>query len=403
MKIDTLITKTGEQFKNHNGSMNPPVHHQSTILFSTLQEYRDAKDGNSVYTNIEGRDCSYARSGNPTAHELEKTLASLETDHDIQTNGIKQCKSLLYPSGLISLSLTSIAFANATQHILVPNNIYPCFKTFIDTELRKTGVEITFYNPKINLKHIIKHNTSLIIMESPSSFTFEIIDIESVVQLAKENNIVTMMDNTWATPLFFKPLEHGIDISLYSATKYINGHSDVLMGVTHSTGEISDRLYQIYKNYGVTINAQDCYLVHRGLRTLPLRIERHQKNAIKVAQYLKRRPEVRKVLYPALHCSDQHELWKKYYTGATSLFSIVLDKKYSNKQLGHMINHMNLFAIGASWGGYKSLILTFHLDDYIIDGIQEKVTCIRIYCGLEDPEDLILDLDKAFLRLKKTC
>ncbi|MBQ4875021.1 MAG: PLP-dependent transferase [Rickettsiaceae bacterium H1] len=404
MKKDTLIIKSGLISNGYNGAINPPIYHLSTILFPTLQDYRDAQKGNSMHKGCyNDRDCSYGTVGSQTAAELGKALSALETENSQEYDKENRCKTLLYPSGLVALTLAAITFSESGKHILVSDNSYGPFRRFLEQDLIRMGVEVTFYNPEEKLDSLIKENTSLIMMESPGSITFEIADIEKIVTLAKKHNIVTVMDNTWATPLFFKPLEQGIDVSLYAATKYINGHSDVLMGVAHAKSKIFDLLYNTHKNYGIAINSQDCYLVQRGLRTLSLRVDRHQSNAMKVATYLETVPEVKKVLYPALPSFNQYQLWKKYYTGATALFSIILDKKYSDQQLGSMINHMNFFGIGASWGGYKSLILSFDLEKYHRNFNKYDTGCIRIFCGLEDPEDLIEDLKNAFIRLRKAC
>ena len=404
MKKDTLITTAGLEPESYNGAINPPIYHLSTILFPTLADYENAKNGNSIHNCYGKQDCSYGTVGSLTSNSLKKALTLLEIgNNNKEETEENKCRTLIYPSGLFALTLSAITFSSTGKHILVPDNAYGPFKRFAEQDLTRTGVEVTFYNPEEKIDNLIKENTSLIMMETPGSVTFEIIDIESIVKLAKEKNIVTVMDNTWATPVFFKPLDHGIDVSLYAATKYINGHSDVLMGVIHARGEIFQRLYNTYRNYGITTSSHDCYLVQRGLRTLSLRLDRHQSNAMKVAKYLETVSEVKKVLYPALTSSEQHKLWKKYYTGATALFSIILDKKYSEKQLGHMIDNMQFFSIGASWGGYKSLILSFDLDNSNRKFNKYNTSCIRIFCGLEDADDLINDLKNAFIRLKEVC
>ncbi len=397
MKKETLITTTGLDHKKYNGSVNPPVYHMSTIVFSKLIDYVNAKNEKSIYNSYNGRDCSYGSVGSITAQDLSKALSSLELDRE------DNCETLIYPSGLLALSFAAITFTSAGKHILVSDNAYLPFKRFIQNDLANMGVEYTFYNPEESLDNLIQNNTSLIMIENPSSVTCEITDIEAVVKLAKEHSIITVMDNTWATPVFFRPLEHGIDISLYAATKYINGHSDVLMGVSHAKGDVFKKLYQSYMRYGVAVNSQDCYLVQRGLRTLHLRLELHQESAMKVAKYLESVPEVKYVLYPALPSSSQYKLWKKYYSGATSLFSIILDKKYTFEQLAIMIDNMKIFSIGSSWGSYKSLVLSYDFDELCRKHNKYNTSCIRIFCGLENADDLIEDLDKAFVRLRNTC
>ncbi len=403
MKKNTLISRLGLNLNSYNGSISPPVYHCSTILFPTLADYYSAQKGQNMHSGYKQRDCSYGSVGSLTAHTLGEALAALEVESGENKSSEGGCRTLIYPSGLLALTLTVITFASAGSHILVSDHAYKPLRHFIEKDVMRMGVEVTFYNPEESLAALVKENTSLIMMESPSSITCGITDIEEVVKIAKANGIVTVMDNTWATPIFFKPLTWGIDVSLYAATKYINGHSDVLMGVSHARGKVFEQLYNTYKNYGITSNSSDCYLVQRGLRTLLLRLKQHQSSAIKVARFLETVPEVVKVCYPALPSFEQHLLWKKYYSGATSLFSFILDKKYSNEQLGYMINGMKVFGIGASWGGFKSLILIFDLDQSKREVNNYHSSCVRIFCGLEDPEDLIEDLQGAFNRLRELC
>ncbi len=401
MKQDTLITRAGLRTEKYNGAINPPIYQLSTILFPTISDYAQAQKGKNIHNGYEARDCSYGTVGSATASDLSEALSLLEVENHIDQSN--RCHTLLSPSGLVSLSMAAITFSKKDGHILIPDNAYGPFKRFITQDIAKWGVEVTYYSIKDDIEALVRDNTSLIMLESPGSITFEIADIDKIVKVAKANNIVTVIDNTWATPIFFKPLEYGIDVSLYAVTKYINGHSDVLMGAAHARGEVFECLYNTYKNYGVTVNSQDCYLVHRGLRTLNLRLERHQSTTMKVAEYLQTIPEVQEVLCPALPTFPQHHLWKKYFKGVTGLFSIILDKKYSQEHLGEMIDNMNLFGIGASWGGYRSLILPFDLDHYHREFNQYNTSCIRIFCGLEDPDDLIEDLEQAFGRLRKSC
>ncbi len=337
------------------------------------------------------RDYSYSNVGTPTVHYLSNALAEVEG----------RGQALIYPSGLFVLSFAILTFAKAGSHILVQDNSYYRVRRFVESELPKRGVKVTFYDPTQSITSLIRNNTSLIMIETPGSVTFEISDVEHIVKIAKEHKIITVCDNSWATPLLFKPLDYGIDVALYALTKYIAGHSDLLMGAVVAEGEIFKLLYESYKNYGVTVQSHDCYLAHRGLRTLHIRIKRHQSTAMKVAKWLEKHPKVKKVLYPALPSHPQHELWKNYFKGASSVFSIVLDREYLCEELSYMVDHMKIFSIGASWGGCDSLMLPInrtsmprsimHLD---YDG-----SFVRIFCGLEDPEDLISDLDAALARL----
>ncbi|QKX01734.1 cystathionine beta-lyase [Wolbachia endosymbiont of Cruorifilaria tuberocauda] len=394
MKEESLLVKAGRKFNDYRGSMNPPVYHSSTILFPTYMDYLNAANGKSIYDVINdgvSRDYSYSNVGTPTVHYLSNALAEIEG----------RGQALVYPSGLFVLTFAILTFAEAGSHILVQDNSYHRVRRFVENELPRRGVKVTFYDPRQNIASLIQSNTSLIMIETPGSMTFEISNIEHIVEVAKEHKIVTVCDNSWATPLLFKPLNYGIDVALYAVTKYISGHSDLLMGAVIAEGEVFKLLYDSYKNYGVTVQSYDCYLAHRGLRTLHTRIKRHQSTAMKVTKWLEGHPKVKKVLYPALSSHPQHKLWKSYFKGASSVFSIVLDREYSCKELSYMVDNMKVFSIGASWGGCDSLVLpidrksmsrsVMHLD---YDG-----SFVRIFCGLEDPEDLISDLDSALARL----
>ncbi|MDN5247867.1 MAG: cystathionine beta-lyase [Wolbachia endosymbiont of Tyrophagus putrescentiae] len=397
MKEKSLFIKAGRKFKDYNGSMNPPIYHSSTILFPTYRDYLNASNGESIYDVINdgvARDYSYSSVGTPTVHYFSNALAEIEG----------KGQALIYPSGLFALTFAALTFSKAGSHVLIQDNSYYRLKRFAENELSKRGVEVTFYDPTKSITHLIRDNTSLIMIETPGSVTFEISDIEHIVKVAKEHGIVTVCDNSWATSLLFKPLDHGIDVALYAVTKYLAGHSDLLMGAMIAEGEIFKLLYESYKHYGVTVQSYDCYLAHRGLRTLNVRMKQHQETAMKVAKWLEIHPKVNKVLYPALPSHPQHNLWKHYFKGASSVFSIALDQEYSLEELSNMVNHMKIFSIGASWGGCDSLILPIDRKSMARSIMQSNHggSCVRIFCGLEDPEDLIEDLDSALARFESS-
>lgn len=396
MKEKSLLIKAGRKFKDYHGSLNPPLYHSSTILFPTYQDYLNASNGESIYDVIGdgiARDYSYSSVGSPTVHYFSNALA------EIEGNG----QALIYPSGLFALTFAILTFTKAGSHILIQDNSYYRLKRFAEKELLTKGVEFTFYDPTQDISNLIRDNTSLIMIESPGSITFEISNIDHIVKVAKKHNIITICDNSWATPLLFKPLDYGIDVALYAVTKFLAGHSDLLMGAVIANGKIFELLYENYKNYGITVQSYDCYLAHRSLRTLDVRMHQHQKVAIKVANWLNTHSKVSEVLYPALPSHPQHKLWKRYFKGASSVFSIVLDRKYSCEELGEMVNHMKLFNIGASWGGCDSLILP--VDYKSLERSVMNIHCdksyVRIFCGLEDTSDLIKDLNSALSRLSE--
>ncbi|NSM56582.1 cystathionine beta-lyase [Wolbachia endosymbiont of Atemnus politus] len=394
MKEESLLVKAGRKFNDYKGSMNPPVYHSSTILFPTYKDYLNAANGDSIYDIINddvARDCSYSSVGTPTVHYLSNALAEVEG----------RGQALIYPSGLLALTFAILTFAKAGSHVLIQDNSYYRLRRFAENELPKRGVEVTFYDPTQDIADLIRSNTSLIMIETPGSVTFEISDIEHIVKVAKEHEIVTVCDNSWATPLLFKPLDYGIDVALYAVTKYVAGHSDLLMGAIIAEGEIFKSLYESYKNYGVTVQSHDCYLAHRGLRTLHTRMKRHQSTAIRVAKWLEQHSKVKKVLYPALSSHPQHKLWKSYFKGASGVFSIVLNREYLREELSYMVDNMKIFSIGASWGGCDSLILPIDRKSMSRSVMNSGYdgSFVRIFCGLEDPEDLISDLDAALERL----
>lgn len=394
MNEESLLVKAGRKFNDYKGSMNPPVYHSSTILFPTYKDYLNAANGESIYDVINdgvARDYSYSNVGTPTVHYFSNALAEIEG----------RGQALIYPSGLFALTFAILTFTKAGSHVLIQDNSYYRLKRFAENELPKRGVEVTFYNPTQDITDLVQSNTSLIMIETPGSITFEISNIEHIVKVAKECGIVTVCDNSLATPLLFKPLDYGIDVALYAVTKYLAGHSDLVMGAMVAEGETFKLLYESYKNYGVTIQSHDCYLAHRGLRTLQTRMRKHQSTAMQVAKWLEKHPKIKRVLYPALPSHPQHELWKSYFKGASSVFSIVLDREYSCEELGCMVDHMKVFGIGASWGGCDSLILPIGHKSMSRSVMNSDYggSFVRIFCGLEDPEDLIFDLNTALIRL----
>jgi cystathionine beta-lyase len=394
VKEESLVVKAGRKFKDHKGSMNPPIYHSSTVLFPSYKDYLNASSGESIYDVINdgvARDYSYSSVGTPTVHYFSNALAEIEG----------RGQALIYPSGLFALTFAILTFSKAGSHVLIQDNSYYRLKRFAENELPKMGIKVTFYDPTQDIASLIQSNTSLIMIETPGSVTFEISDIAHIVKVAKKYNIVTVCDNSWATPLLFKPLDYGIDVALYAVTKYLAGHSDLLMGAMVAEGEVFKLLYESYKNYGITVQSHDCYLAHRGLRTLHIRMEQHQNTAIRVAKWLETHPKVNQVLYPALTSNSQHKLWKKYFKGASSVFSIILCREYLCEELSYMVDHMKIFGIGASWGGCDSLILPIDQKSMARSMMRSDYSgsCVRIFCGLEDPEDLISDLNEALERL----
>ncbi len=388
MKDDTKIVAAGRHPKDNLGVVNPPVYHTSTILRSSLAELRaGAEKRNSDEPAI-----LYGRVGHPTALAFEEAMAALEGGF----------RSLAYPSGLAAISSALLSYLEAGDHLLVSDSVYGPTRTFSDQVLARFGVEVSYYLPEVgaSIAELMRPNTKVVFTEAPGSQTFEMQDIPAIAEAAHKHGAVVMMDNTWATPLFFKPLAHGVDVSIQAATKYIVGHSDVMMGVVTTGREQFGRLRATSQQLGQCAGPDDVYLAQRGLRTLSVRLHRHWQNGIKLAEWLNGRPEVTRLLHPAIPGDPGHALWQRDFVGATGLFAFVI-KPCSEDALGAMLDGLELFGMGYSWGGYESLLVPGHpqrfrtVRPFEVDGI-----ILRIHVGLEDPEDLIADLAAGFKRLE---
>lgn len=395
-KIDTRLAQLGRSSLAHGGSVNTPIYQTSTILFDSLEAYHAADRGQPVYGSAAGSgDPSYGIAGTPTTFALRDSVMELE----------KGEVCLLVPSGLSAISTALLTVLKPGDHVLASDSIYGPARRFCLQNLQALGIETTFYDPAVSaeeLAPLIRKNTRLLFLESPGSLTFEMQDVDALVGVAKERGITTLFDNSWSTPLFFQPLAHGVDISVIAVTKYLSGHSDVIMGAIVAKKEWAEPLKKIYKNMGLSVSPYDCSLVLRGMRTVSVRMRHQGHSALKIAQELEKHPRVKRVLYPALASDPSHGLWKKYYSGAASMFSVELDKKYPVETLAKCVNSLRLFGIGVSWGGYESLVVDFdpHAIRSATKGRWENAgSMLRLYIGLEDPEDLIGDALQALKTL----
>lgn len=397
MKKETKLITSGKNYKENKGAVNVPVYRTSTVLFPSLEAYNQAELGKSCYNpkNAQAQDYSYGISGTPTSFALQEAICEVE--------GAKYC--VIFPSGLAAITITLLGLLESGDHILVSDSVYGPTRRFCNKELSRFGIEATYYDPLIGseISKLIKKNTRLIFTESPGSLTFEIQDIPAITKIARQKGIPTIIDNSWASPLYFDPFKHGIDIALQAGTKYIGGHSDILFGVVTTN---DDKLYQSLararRNYGMNVSPDDCYLALRGLRTMSTRLKAHEEAALNVARWLEKRPEVTVILHPAFPSCPGHELWKRDFSGSTGLFSFILDKKYSKDAVANMVDNMKIFGIGASWGGFESLIMPIDPSNIrTASRWPHKNTCIRIYTGLEAVLDIIKDLEKGLERLKK--
>ena len=309
---------------------------------------------------------------------------------------------VIYPSGLAAITGALTAFLEAGSHLLMVDTVYGPSRRFCDTILKRFGVETTYYDPLIGaeIEDLIQPNTKVVFVESPGSLTFEVQDVPAIAEAAHRHDAIVIMDNTWGTPLYFKPLEKGADVSIQAATKYIVGHSDAMLGTAVATPEHWPALRNCANEIGFCAGPDDIYLAQRGIRTMAVRLERHAKTGLVLAEWLEQRPEVARVLYPPLASDPGHELWKRDFTGASGLFGVVL-KPTSPDAVAAMLDGLKLFGMGASWGGYESLILPTKPErTRSATSWAPKGPTIRIHAGLEDVDDLIEDLDRGFSRLR---
>ncbi|MGQ0674943.1 MAG: cystathionine beta-lyase [Rhodospirillales bacterium] len=383
-KDDTILTHAGRDPRANFGIINPPVYHASTIVFPSVEAMEQAqKKRFFTYT--------YGRHGTPTTSALEEAVARLEGGW----------RAIAAPSGLAAIVGAIMGFVKTGDHVLVTDNVYAPTRRHCDEVLKRVGVAVTYFDPLIGaeIAGLMRPETRLVFTESPGSHTFEMSDIPAIAAAAHARGARVLMDNTWATPLFCKPFKLGVDVAVHAATKYIVGHSDAMLGIIDCTEETFLTVRNAVAQLGFSVGPDDVYLGLRGLRTLGARLRQHQQTALVLAQWLQTRPEVERVLYPALPGDPGHALWKRDMTGASGLFGVML-KPCPKKALSAMLDGLELYGMGASWGGFESLILPTHLE-----GIRTATKGaaagpgVRIHAGLEDPRDLIADLERGFERL----
>lgn len=374
----------GRDPDEHFGFVNPPVYHASTVLYPTAE---DQVAHRSRY--------QYGRRGTPTTEALQQALAAIEGD---------ACAGVaLLPSGLSAVSTALMAVAGASDHILVTDSVYRPTRTFCDSVFKRMGVETTYYDPLIGreIAKLFKPNTRAVFTEAPGSQSFEMQDIPAIAAVAHEKGAYVLMDNTWATPLYFRSLEHGVDLSIQAGTKYIGGHSDIMFGCVSAHAETWANLKDVAGTLGLCVGPDDVYLALRGLRTLGVRLERHNKSALQIASWLEKRPEVKRVMHPGLASDHGHAIWMRDFTGASGLFSVVVNP-CSEAAVYAFMNALTLFGIGYSWGGFESLVIQFNCTEYrTATRWAPGGPTLRFHIGLEDSGDLIADLERGFAAMKK--
>ncbi|MEZ5811061.1 MAG: cystathionine beta-lyase [Rhizobiaceae bacterium] len=379
--INTRLAHAGYDPREFFGFVNPPVVHASTVLYPTAEIMATRKQR---YT--------YGTRGTPTSDALCAATNELEGS----------AGTIAVPSGLAAVVLPLMAFLSAGDHVLIVDSVYFPTRHFADTMLKRFGVEVDYYDPHAGagIAGLMKANTKVVWTESPGSNTFEMQDIPAIAAAAHAGGAIVVMDNTWATPIYFKPLDFGVDVSVHASTKYPAGHSDVLLGTVSANERCWEQLNATYFTLGIPAGPDDVYQVARGLRTMGVRLEQHYKSALAVAKWLERQPGVGRVLHPALESHPGHAIWKRDFTGASGLFSIVLDGG-GTREAHAFLDALEIFGLGYSWGGYESLAVHAPLTDRVIAKADYGGPILRLHIGLEDVDDLIADLQKGLQAVEK--
>ncbi len=384
MKKDTLLTHVGRDPARYDGMVNTPVFRTSTVIHPTLASYqRRPGEGEKVVR--------YGRYGTPTTFALEDAVSQMEGGY----------RAVAVPSGLAAMTAALCAFVKGGDHLLVTDSVYGPTRAFCEKQLKRNGVEVEYYDPLIGgrIAGLMKPGTRAVFCEAPGSLTFEMQDIPAIAEAAHAGGAVVLADNTWGTPYFFRSLEHGVDVSLHAATKYISGHSDVMIGLVVTNEKCWLPVRRTITDYGFSVSPDDCYLALRGFRTIGVRMKHQMASALRIARWLEERNEVARVIYPALETDPGHAIWKRDFDGAASLFAFVL-KPVGDAAVEAFVDSLKLFGIGSSWGGYESLVTVVHAEALrTATRWDPGGPALRLHIGLEDVDDLIADLDQAFKRL----
>ncbi|MEJ6476903.1 cystathionine beta-lyase [Pseudoalteromonas piscicida] len=381
MKKHTKIVSAGRKAEYTKGVVNPVVQRASTVVFESVAEMQEAIKGRSHRTLF------YGRRGTNTHFALQDAITELE-------NG---AGCALYPSGAAAIAQSLLAFLKAGDHLLMVDTAYEPTRDLCDKLLRGYGIETTYYDPMIgaDIDALIQDNTKVLFLESPGSITMEVQDVPAMVEVAKRRGLITMLDNTWGNGWQFRPLDHGVDISIQAATKYIVGHSDVMMGVAVANERYWPELREHSYLLGQCTSADDAYLALRGLRTMPARLKQHEQSAITVAKWLEAHPLVDHVRHPAFETCPGHEFFKRDFDGSNGLFSIVM-KEGNQKAINRFLDALTHFKMGFSWGGFESLVTANKTMEHLRSTTGWALgPVIRLHIGLEDVEDLIEDLEHA--------
>jgi cysteine-S-conjugate beta-lyase len=386
MKLPTRLAQRGRKARSQPGTVNLPVTRASTVTFASLAEME------SVQRRFEADEPAptYGIVNMPLRTAFEEVIADREGGH----------RAVTVPSGLAAVAVAIMACVKAGDHVLVTDSAYGPTRRFCDRTLKRYGVETSYYDPLVGagIAELMKPNTRVVYLESPGSLTFEVQDFPAIARIAHERGAAVIHDNTWATGLFFRSFEHGADLVVQAATKYPGGHSDVLIGAVVANEAWWPRLRDTSRDLGQTTSPDDIFLALRGLRTLDVRLRRHETSALEVARWLQSRPEVKRVLHPALADDPGHALWKRDFLGSCGLFGVELGA-FSREHVAKMMDGLECFALGYSWGGYESLAVPANLRGARSAKPWTGGPLIRLHVGLEDPADLIADLARGFERM----
>lgn len=389
-RLGTRLTEVARRFDDRIVTANLPVHRASTVLFDTIAQADET--GRRAMAG-ERHASTYGTAGTPTTFALMDALAEIEgRGHD--------CRAALMPSGLSAISTALLAYLKTGDHLLMPDSVYGPARTFAAGPLARLGIETTFYDPGLGagIETLMRPNTRLVYLESPGSYTFEVQDVPAICAVARRHGAITMIDNAWASPVFARPFDWGVDVSLLPLTKYWSGHADVLMGAAVVRAAHWLPLWTAVRQFGICVGGDDAFLILRGLRTAEVRMRRHEASALRLAHWLAARPEVARVLHPALPSDPGHALWKRDFLGSSGLFGFTLktdgaDPARDERRLAALCEGRRLFRIGYSWGGYESLMIPGRITTLRTAKPWAGGPLVRVHAGLEDPDDLIADLE----------
>jgi cystathionine beta-lyase len=380
----TQLVHAGRNPAEQHGFVNTPIYRGSTVLYPNAEDFMHRRAR-----------FPYGTKGTPTTEALETAWRQLSG----------AAGTILAPSGLAAVTVALMSCLKAGDHLLVVDSVYRPTRQFCDGVLRQFGVETTYYDPLIgaDIERLFRPNTTAVFTEAPGSQSFEMQDIPAIAEAAHRRGLTVLMDNTWATPLFFPPHEHGVDLAIEAGTKYCSGSSDLLLGLVSANEHAWPALRRTFDSFSICAGPEDVFLALRGLRTMALRLKEHEKQGLEMARWLEARPEVERVLHPAFPSCPGHALWKRDFKGSTGLFSIVL-KPAPQEAVAAMIDGLELFGIGASWGGFESLIIPFDCASYrTATEWRPPGPALRLHIGLEDLDDLKRDLEAGFARLRSAC